>query len=276
MTAAHRPHALLALLTVLLGAALWPSPIRADHSWGPYHWERFTDPVALEVGDNVSPVWDAFLEEAIDDWNVSDRLSLLGVFGGTNPKNCRPVAGRIEVCNAAYGNTGWLGVAQIWVSGGHITQATTKLNDTYFNLPFYNTAAWRRFVMCQEVGHAFGLDHQDENFDDANLGSCMDYTNNPSGPPSNEHPNAHDYAELDTIYSHFDDPDTGGGGGNGNGRGRGGAPLGLPALSRSVLNTVLAHEAGEWGRAMRQHGRFALFDLNLGNDNHIFTFVVWA
>src|SRR5882672_956803 len=58
--------------------------------------------------------------------------------------------------------------------------------------------------MCQEVAHTFGLDHQDTNQTNPNLGTCMDYTTNPAGPPSNEHPNAHDYAELVTIYSHVD------------------------------------------------------------------------
>ena len=47
-----------------------------------------------------------------------------------NPKNCKAVSGRVEVCNSHYGNTGWLGVAQIWVSGLHIQQGTVKLNDT--------------------------------------------------------------------------------------------------------------------------------------------------
>ena len=59
--------------------------------------------------------------------------------------------------------------------------------------------------MCQEVGHTFGLDHQDENFNNANLGTCMDYTNDPS---TNQHPNKHDYDELITIYSHLDSTTT--------------------------------------------------------------------
>jgi hypothetical protein len=79
-----------------------------------------------------------------------------------------------------------------------------KVNDTYFNQAQYNTVAYRRLVMCQEVGHTFGLNHQDENQTNPNLGTCMDYTRNPVGPPSNEHPNAHDYAQLETIYSHTD------------------------------------------------------------------------
>jgi hypothetical protein len=39
------------------------------------------------------------------------------------------------------------------------------VNDTYFNTPKYDTSAWRNLVMCQEVGHTLGLDHQDEDFD---------------------------------------------------------------------------------------------------------------
>src|SRR6266508_3361108 len=149
----------------------------------------------------------------ISDWTASSVLNLSETAGGTRPKPCKPTSGRIEVCNASYGNNGWLGIAQIWITGGvHITQAVTKVNDYYFNQPAYNTPAWRQFVICQEVGHDFGLDHQDENFNNANLGSSMDYTNDPNGgaggavnnDPSNEHPNSHDYAQLVTIYSHLD------------------------------------------------------------------------
>jgi hypothetical protein len=105
------------------------------------------------------------------------------------------------VRNSRYGNTGWLGIASISLSGGHIVQGTTKLNDTYFDTPTYNTPAWRALVTCQEVGHDYGLDHQDEDFNNANLNTCMDYTNNPA---SNQHPNAHDYQQLLDIYNHVE------------------------------------------------------------------------
>ena len=84
--------------------------------------------------------------------------------GGTPAKPCRPTSGCVEVCNSTYGNTGWIGVAQIWVSGTYITQGVVKMNDTYFNTSKYNTTAWRSLGMCQEVGHTLGRDHQDENF----------------------------------------------------------------------------------------------------------------
>jgi len=85
---------------------------------------------------------------------------------------------------------------------GHIVQGVVKLNDSYFNTAKYNTVGFKNLVMCQEVGHTFGLDHQDETQTNINLGTCMDYTTNPVGPPSNEHPNAHDYEELESIYAH--------------------------------------------------------------------------
>ena len=187
-----------AVSLAVVGAAL------ANHSWGSYHWSRASNPLTLSVGDNVNSGWDAYLSGATSDWDQSSVLALTGVAGGTSGSTCAPTSGRIEVCNAAYGTTGWLGVAQIWVTQGHITQATTKVNDTYFNTAQYNTEAWRRLVMCQEVGHDFGLDHQDVNFNNGNLGTCMDYTNDPDGPPSNEHPNQHDYDQLASIYLHLD------------------------------------------------------------------------
>jgi hypothetical protein len=130
------------------------------------------------------------------------------VAGKTKRSNCRPTSGQVEVCNYRYGSNGWLGLAQIWISGSHIVQGTSNVNDTYFNRARYNTRSWRNMVMCQEVGHTLGLDHQDEAHSNTNLGTCMEYTNDPSGTLgtngtlSNEHPNAHDYKQLEAIYTH--------------------------------------------------------------------------
>ena len=68
-------------------------------------------------------------------------------------------------------------------------KAVAKMNDTYHDAAPYNRDGWRDMVMCQEVGHTFGLGHQDENFSNGNLGTCMDYTSDPDGPPANRAPN---------------------------------------------------------------------------------------
>ena len=202
-------------LVVLVLVALAAVPAFANHSWGGYHWARQSNPFTLKVHDNVSSNWEPYLAEAQSDWNQSTVLDLNVLWQSplSSTRKCASATGVIEVCNNRYGNNGWLGIAGISITGGtHITKAYTKLNDTYFNTTQYNTPAWRRLVMCHEIAHDFGLDHQDETFDNANLGSCMDYTNDPDGgaggasnnDPSNEHPNSHDYQQIQTIYQHLD------------------------------------------------------------------------
>jgi len=191
--------------------------------------------------------------------------SCLIVAGGTSPRSCRPTTGRVEVCNARYGNTGWLGVAQVWISGSHITQGTVKLNDYYFDQPTYNTTAWRNLVSCQEVGHTLGLDHQDTNFDNPNLGTCMDYTRDPS---TNQHPNKHDYDELVTIYSHLDSSTTV----------QSVGPLAAEGDAPPAMNDIDLKGPAQWGKMIRQSddGRQMLFELDFGNGHKVFTFVTWA
>ena len=38
----------------------------------------------------------------------------------------------------------------------------------------------RLYTMCHELGHGYGLPHTDENFNNKDLGNCLDYTNRPS------------------------------------------------------------------------------------------------
>jgi hypothetical protein len=118
---------------LLLSGIAFSQGADADHSWGGYHWARTSNSFTLKVGDNVSAAWDSYLSEAKSDWSLSTVLDLAIVTGTVkNPKSCRATSGRIEACSANYGNNGWLGLAQIWISGSHITQALTKMNDFYF------------------------------------------------------------------------------------------------------------------------------------------------
>jgi hypothetical protein len=183
-------------------AAATASSALANHSWGPYHWARSANPFTVQLGDSVTNTaysnWDGALAGASVDWSASSVLDSPIVAQGGNTRNCKATSGRIRVCNATYGFNGWLGLAQIWLSGSHIVRASAKMNDSYFNSSAYSYTA-ERHVMCQEVGHGYGLGHQDES--GADLNTCMDYSNALDNPS----PNAHDYQQLETIYnSHFD------------------------------------------------------------------------
>ena len=234
----------------------------AAHSWGPpYHWARTANPFTLKLIDSVSSIWDPYLVGASNDWSQSSVLTTTIVTGGSGSvKNCLPTSGRVRVCNAKYGFNGWLGIAQIWITGSeHITQGVVKLNDTYFNTATYNTPAWRRLVLCQEIGHPFGLDHQDTSFSNPNLGSCMDYTSDPDGPPSNEHPNTHDYDQLDTIYTHLDSSTT----------------LNVLSPKDSKNGPV---DRSDLGEPIRRDGRGrpSVYERHRNNGEKVVTFVFWA
>lgn len=258
---------LIALFALVIFA---PTSAQASHSWGGYHWARTSNPLTLKLGDNLTSNWDPFLATTSTDWSASSIIDTSIVAGNSNPRRCQPTSGRVEVCNSKYGSNGWLGIAQIWLSGNHITQGVTKLNDTYFSKPSYNTPAWKNLVMCQEVGHVFGLDHQDETFNNTNMGTCMDYTDDPSGlikaQLNNEHPDAHDYAELESIYAHLDaftsiQSST--------------AKLPLGQLISEGISDMNFESRKDWGEEMSNNGKVARYERNLGS-HRLVTFVIWA
>ncbi len=175
----------------------------ANHSWGGYHWARQSNPFTLKLSSNLSISWQPYIDTSSSDWSQSTVLDTVVVQGAKNPKTCKPTSGIVEVCNARYGNNGWLGLAQVWVtSGNHITQGAVKMNDTYMDRAPYNTPAEKNHVMCQEVGHTLGLGHQDES--GAARGTCMDY----SMDDGSQQPNTHDYDQLQVIYAHLDSTTT--------------------------------------------------------------------
>lgn len=231
---------------------------QASHDWGGYHWSRAANPFLLRLGDNVYSIWDASLQSAAYDWGQSTVINTTIYPGLTKPKPCKATWGRVEVCSERYGNNGWLGIAQIWISGRHIVQGIVKVNDYYFSRSPYNTSAWRNYVMCQEVGHTLGLDHQDENSSNTNLGTCMDYTNSPG---TNQHPNAHDYSLLVSKYTHLDSPAL-----------LAGVEAEAPAAGGRPAWTE------EWGELMHEggHGQTARYERDLGGGKKVVTFVIWA
>jgi len=90
----------------------------ASHSWGKYHWARTSNPFTIDLGNNTTQPWSGMLSTVSSDWSQSTVLDTRVVSSNKNRTTCDATLGRVEVCNADYGNTGWLGVAQIWIYRG--------------------------------------------------------------------------------------------------------------------------------------------------------------
>lgn len=260
------------LIAAGAAAVLFSSASLADHSWADYHWARTAGSFDLQIINSTTSDWDTFVTQAASDWTFSSKLNMIeDINGDTSNKTrrrCNGPAGQVRICNLAYGNTGWLGIAGISLdSNGHITTGYTKLNDTYFRDPYYDNAQWKQSVTCQELGHNVGLGHQDEDFNNQSLFTCMDYQD-----PPYEYPNAHDHQQLDAIYGHtdsYDSYDNGGstGGGNCN------APPGK-GCNKADANRING-DIG-WGRSLGRRGQSEVFiRIDPDGTRHL-THVTWA
>jgi hypothetical protein len=299
MFAMSRARLVVAFVVWLAFAAVlalyaFASTASANHSWSTYHWGRTGSSFTLQLDDNVSSVWDPYLRAAssstepddgvvdpeddykYNDWSDSSVLDTT-IAPSTNTKQCSPTSGRVEVCNANYGDTGWSGLASIWASGGHIVQGTTKLNDYYWWGK--EPSPKRQQVMCQEVGHTFGLGHQSTS-GTSNFDSCMTYDK--AGPNNDQWPDAHDYAQLRCIYDetfgpigsydsvarctkrgHVDTTTT---------VGSTSAATKLPAAARAVDTA----DRGQRGQLVDRsaNGRVEVYERDFGGGNKVITWVI--
>lgn len=195
---------------LLTAACTGPAAATLNQSWNGWRWSR-TGNLELKVGNNLSAAWQPFLSAAISQWNADPVIDFVSMPGnGSSGTACNATYGTIQVCNASYGFNGWLGYAYVWTSASRIVQATIKLNDSYFAAARYNKDSWRAMTMCHELGHTLGLNHADNTRTNANIGSCLDLTNDPSGyalangPLANMQPGANDFQWLQTIYATTD------------------------------------------------------------------------
>ena len=240
----------------------------ATHSWGGYHWARQTSQFTLTLGNNLTGAWPNHLYSASSDWNspglagAASTPLLTSVVAGQSNKRCSAVTGTAQVCNGAYGNNGWLGLASIYITSAvHITKGSAKMNDTYFNKSFYNNVNEKQHVMCQEIAHTFGLDHQSE--DGSSQNSCMDYFSNTGAnatSPLSTRPNFHDFEQLNIIYSHLDTTTT----------------VSTTAATSSADD--VADDPNSWGMLVSQskNGRSSTYEAHTRNGLKIVTHVYWT
>eukprot|EP00588_Corethron_pennatum_P027045 CAMPEP_0194330114 /NCGR_PEP_ID=MMETSP0171-20130528/50629_1 /TAXON_ID=218684 /ORGANISM="Corethron pennatum, Strain L29A3" /LENGTH=365 /DNA_ID=CAMNT_0039091073 /DNA_START=607 /DNA_END=1701 /DNA_ORIENTATION=- len=174
--------------------------------------------LVLTVANACSSEWNEHFSTAMLEW---DRLGEdLEFYGNVDileltmkdmehDVECSQSAGILKVCNGNYGETDWKGVNEVLIMGGYISSSVAKMNEFYLGdengeglgVGVFETKGglWneRRYTMCHEMGHGLGLGHADTNFFNADLNTCMDYTNHPQ---NNLKPNEGDFAKLGKLY----------------------------------------------------------------------------
>lgn len=147
----------------------------------------------LEILNALDEDWQTLFDTVIQDWSQSSVLDLY-------PKRvdvdyqCSRVQGAMKICNANFGETGYLGFNEVEYMGNVILSSVAQMNEYYL----YNADdTQRQYTLCHELGHGFGLPHTDENPYNTDLGNCMDYT---LKPENNLHPGESNFQRLASMY----------------------------------------------------------------------------
>ena len=228
---ANEQMKMITCVTWLMIGCLLMVNVLGSHNWGQYFWEKtpentdeMTQKLIIPIGNchthldsklsNSNTNWTMIFSDVIDKWNnVPQFQDGSGVIYHSSSVIFEPVdcdvtnngIGRIQSFNGDYNDTGWLGIAQLWVfrsgDANIIVKAEARVNEYYIQPiedgsnydRFSNPIAWQH-VVCQEIGHGFPLGHQSET--GADLNTCMDYSTELDNP----YPNLHDIEQIDILY----------------------------------------------------------------------------
>lgn len=171
----------LRILLSLFILTFTATTIIASNRWGCW---KYADYAINWYNGATGDYWNIYNEEARTDsnsWHNYTDISLTSVGAAGSTDHINAYAG-------SYGSTGWLGIAEVQrYSGCTIQQGRSRLNNSY--LASYSRTA-KKHVACQEVGHLFGLHH--------NQGSSTTCMNDAilTAPQ----PNSHDQSMIASIY----------------------------------------------------------------------------
>ena len=158
-------------------------------------WRNQGSGLSLQILNALDDIWQNTFDVVVQEWDngIPDALSLTVSQIPVEPE-CRVEFGMVKVCNGNYGASQWRGISTVLLDNDAIVASAVRLNEFYLSGA---DDAERQYTLCHELGHSFGLPHTDENFFNADLGNCLDYTNIPA---ANKSPGAINFERLATVY----------------------------------------------------------------------------
>lgn len=160
-------------------------------------------PVLVNWKDiNLPDSWAPYLEQSKKDWNLSRKI-LISIDGAGHEV---PMYYRDDYKEDDGSPAQWIGAYFQAVSGGHQT-GSVGFNKQKMDELNLNTPEYIQFLVCHELGHSIGMGHSDVNNNNANLGTCSDYSRQPGGGGQygtldNLHPSSIDIEAINLLYQH--------------------------------------------------------------------------
>ena len=118
-----------------------------------YVWrEEYVHPndggLHLMLLNALDDTWQDEFYDAVTDWTDSTALDL-DTERVEVDHNCTRIEGVMVVCNANFGETGWVGINENELLDNVIYSSVAKMNEYYLRNAEY---AHRRYTMCHEIG----------------------------------------------------------------------------------------------------------------------------
>ena len=162
-------------------------------------WNTRGRGLTLTIANALDERWHGYFNLAVQQWDNGDPDALtLSSTTRSYEYECEPERSLLKVCNGDYGNEPWRGINKILLSNGYIIASAARMNEYHLAR---SSDDQKQYTMCHEIGHGFGLPHTDENFNNRDLGNCMDYTSNPR---ANKQPSVDNFNFLVQLYGTVD------------------------------------------------------------------------